>query len=161
MLVCTSTLSYELNHDNNCDEKNQGKTACAPIRTFESNDLGVLQALRMFSLPRWFKRLYAWFVRTVYRDPIYAGLIEDWHEKTVQEYYALVARREQYRKKWFDWWKKEELDFLLTVPNALPAFPHGGSKTAWRSCGYTFLFNLASIFQMFERRCVFSLFPIK
>jgi len=30
----------------------------------------------------------------------------------------------------------------LTVPNALPAYPHGGSKTGWRSCGYTFLFNL-------------------
>jgi hypothetical protein len=131
------------------DEKYLGKTVCAPIRNFESNDVGVLQALRMFSLPRWFKRLYAWFIRKFYGDHIYAGLVENWHEKTVQEYYALIASREEYRKKWFDWWNEEELDFLLTVPNALPAFPHGGSKTGWRSCGYTFLFNLASPFVCF------------
>jgi hypothetical protein len=100
----------------------------------------------MLSLPRWFKRLYAWFIRKFYGDHVYAGLVENWHEKTVQEYYTLIASREEYRQKWFDWWRKEELDFLLTVPNAMPAYPRGGSKTGWRSCGYTFLFNLVSLF---------------
>ena len=96
----------------------------------------------MFALPRWIKRVYAWYLRHIHKDEIYAGLVENWYEKTVEEYLALIARREEYRAQWFDMWKEEALDFVLTVPNALPAVPHGGMKQGWKACGYTFLFNL-------------------
>ena len=33
---------------------------------------------------------------------------------------------------------------ILTVPNAMPALPHGAMKDAVSSCGYTFLFNMVS-----------------
>jgi hypothetical protein len=119
-----------------------GKTATKPIQTGESNDPGVRQAMIMFALPRWVKRVYAWYLRYIRRDEIYAGLVENWYEKTVEEYLALVARREEYRARWFEMWKDEALDFVLTVPNALPAVPHGGMKQGFKACNYTFLFNL-------------------
>jgi hypothetical protein len=121
-----------------------GKTATKPIRTGESNDPGMRQAMLMFVLPRWVKRVYAWYLRHIRKDEIYAGLVENWYEKTVEEYLALIARREEYRALWFEMWKEERLDFVLTVPNALPAVPHGGMKQGFRCCGYTFLFNLVS-----------------
>ena len=64
--------------------------------------------------------------------------------KDGQEFYALAAQREKYKLKWHDWWTEQELDFLLTVPNAMPAMKHDGGKLGWKSCGYSFLFNVVS-----------------
>lgn len=93
-------------------------------------------------LPGLFRRLYAWYWRYIRGDALYASLIEVWREKTIEEYYALVARREAYRGRWFDLWDAQRLDFVLTVPNSLPAVPHGGMRYGWSACGYTFLFNI-------------------
>jgi len=119
-----------------------GKIVTKPIRWGEWNDLGVVQALKMFRVPAFVRRFYAWYFRHIRKDEVYAGLVESWYEKNVVEYYALIAQREAYREKWFDMWNKEGYDFVLTVPSALPAVPHGGMKDGWRACGYTFLFNL-------------------
>jgi hypothetical protein len=119
-----------------------GTTAVKPFRWGESNDLGVRQFMLMFSLPHWVKRLYAWYLRRIRKDEIYAGLIENWHKKTVEQYLLLIAQREEYRKRWMDMWRDQALDFVLTVPNALPAVPHGGMKCGFKACGYTFLFNM-------------------
>ncbi|PTB55400.1 hypothetical protein M431DRAFT_552032 [Trichoderma harzianum CBS 226.95] len=35
-----------------------------------------------------------------------------------------------------------KIDFILALPNALPAVPHNGIHDAVRSCGYTFFLNL-------------------
>ncbi|EMD31904.1 hypothetical protein CERSUDRAFT_119214 [Gelatoporia subvermispora B] len=118
------------------------KTCMLPMRAGEHNDPGVAEARLMFRLPLFLKRLYAWYLRYVKKDEIYAGLIENWHEKTVPEYLTLISKREGYRERWFNFMKENELDFVLTVPNAHPAVPHGGMKEGFKSCGYTFLFNL-------------------
>ncbi|KAF9458384.1 amidase signature domain-containing protein [Collybia nuda] len=119
-----------------------GKTSMAPVRWGESLDAGVRQIMSMFSTPRWIKRFYTWYIRYIKRDEVYAGLIEGWHEKTVAEYWPLVAQREDYRRRWFGMWQEMDLDFVLTVPNALPAVPHNGMKEGFKACGYSFLFNL-------------------
>ncbi|PPQ94405.1 hypothetical protein CVT25_002493 [Psilocybe cyanescens] len=119
-----------------------GKTATAPMSSFEYNDPGMVQAMRMFRLPSFLRRLYIMYVRYIKRDEVYAGLLEGWHEKTVVDFWPLVAKREAYKAKWWRFWGEQELDFVLTVPNALPAVPHGGMKNGFSSCGYTFLFNL-------------------
>ncbi|KAF7794086.1 hypothetical protein EIP86_005216 [Pleurotus ostreatoroseus] len=119
-----------------------GKTCTKPMRFWEWNDIGVAEAIRMLRVPRFIKKLYAWYLRYIRRDPLYAGLIEAWHEKTVEEYLTLVARREAYREQWFDMWNASELDFVLTVPNSLPAVPHGGMREGIKACGYTFMFNV-------------------
>lgn len=119
------------------------------MRRGEWNDEGVVEALRMFRLPRFMKRIYAWYLRYIRRDEIYAGLVEKWHEKTSVEYFALISRREAYREKWFDMWNEKGVDFVLTVPNSLPAVPHGGMKEGFKACGYTFMFNVVSIYHIF------------
>lgn len=107
-------------------------------------DDGVAKALRALRLPSLFRKLYAWYWRYIRWDTLYANLIEVWREKTTTEYFGLVARREAYREKWFDLWNEKAFDFVLTVPNSLPAPPHGGMKYGWSACGYTFMFNLVS-----------------
>ncbi|KAF8157116.1 amidase signature domain-containing protein [Crassisporium funariophilum] len=119
-----------------------GKTATAPIRFFEYNDAGMVEAMRMFRLPSFVRKLYTMYVRYVKRDEVYAGLLDGWHEKRITEFWPLVAQREAYKNQWFEFWQEEKLDFLLTVPNALPAVPHGGMKNSFAACGYTFLFNV-------------------
>ncbi|EIW77307.1 amidase signature enzyme [Coniophora puteana RWD-64-598 SS2] len=127
-----------------------GKTAGGPLRTGERNSAGIATGFIALGLPQWARRIFAWYIRYIRRDPIYAGLIEGWREKTVQEYYALIAKREEYRAQWFKVWRGmdiskasgEGVDFILTVPNALPAVPHGGLRHGWKACCYTFLFSL-------------------
>ncbi|RYP13825.1 hypothetical protein DL765_006697 [Monosporascus sp. GIB2] len=119
---------------------------CKMFKSFfrygERNDPGAHQLDWLMRLPRPFKYLYYLWVKYVRRDDIWAGLIQGWHEKTAFENWKLVAKREAYRYKWFQWWNSADVDFLLTPPNATPAVPHGGMKDAVSSCGYTFLFNV-------------------
>ncbi|PPR03890.1 hypothetical protein CVT24_008121 [Panaeolus cyanescens] len=122
-----------------------GVTATAPMRStlIETNDSGMIQALNMMRLPSILRYIYTLWVRYIKRDEVYAGLLDVWHSKNVAEYWSWVARREAYRARWFEWWNKEaKVDFVLTVPNALPAVPHDGMRNGFTSCGYTFLFNI-------------------
>jgi len=120
-------------------------TGSSPIRWCESNDPGVAAGMFALRLPRILIKLYAWFHRYILRDPVYASLVEGWHIKDGQEFYRLVGQREGYRTEWFEYWKEENLDFVLTVPNALPAIRHGDSGRLWKACGYTFLFNIVGV----------------
>jgi hypothetical protein len=116
-----------------------------PIRWCESNDPGVSSGLFVLRLPRFLIKLYAWFYRHILRDEVYASLVEGWSVKTIQEVYALVGQRDNYRAEWFEYWQKEKLDLVLTVPNALPAIRHGDSRRTWKACGYTSLFNTVGV----------------
>ncbi|KAI5924051.1 amidase [Camillea tinctor] len=119
---------------------------CQMFKSFfrygEWNDPGADQMDWFMRLARPFKYIYYLWVKYVRKDDIWAGLVKDWHAKSAFENWQLVAKREAYRSKWYDWWNKENLDFLLTPTNATPAVPHDGMKDAVSSCGYTFLFNL-------------------
>ena len=92
-------------------------------------------------IPRPFKYLYYLWVKYVKRDSLWADLLCNWNEKSAYEQWKWVSKREAYKASWHEWWKGEELDFMLTPVNATPAVPHGGMKEAVSSCGYTFLFN--------------------
>ncbi|THH04351.1 hypothetical protein EW145_g5583 [Phellinidium pouzarii] len=119
-----------------------GKTAFAPLLWGEPNDIGMASAHAWLRLPRILQRIYVQWVRYVRREPLYASLLEGFHEQSMDEYYKLVAQREGCRARWFEEWNQAQLDFLLTAPNALPAVPNGGMKRGWKVCGYSFLFNL-------------------
>jgi Asp-tRNA(Asn)/Glu-tRNA(Gln) amidotransferase A subunit family amidase len=117
-------------------------TAKSAFRWGETNDAGARQMRFYMKLPRPLKYLYYLWVRYVRRDEIWAGVLGDFHPKTSTESWALVARREGYKRRWFDWWQQAGVDVLLAPPNATPAVPHKGMHDAVSSCGYTFLFNL-------------------
>jgi len=113
------------------------------VRLGETLDPGVNQVEYTLGLPRIMKKGYAWILRNIYGDLVWAELIEHFSEKTVGEEWLLVARREAYRSKWHEAWKGAELDLLLTVPNAMPAIPEWGMHNATvASASYVFLFNV-------------------
>ncbi|KAI0188200.1 amidase [Xylaria flabelliformis] len=112
------------------------------MRTGEWNDRGADQMDWLMRLSRPFKYIYYLWVKYVRRDDVWAGLIKGWHQKTAYENWQLVAKREAYRSKWFEWWNKVDIDCIVTHTNATPAVPHDGMKDAVSSCGYTFLFNV-------------------
>ncbi len=116
-----------------------------PMRFLEWNDPGVIQALKMLRLPNILRKIYAFYIRYIKRDKIYAGLVDGFHRKSGTETMKLIAERDIYKTKWAEFWDEERLDFMLTVPSALPAVPHGAMKKGWRSCGYLLLFNLVSL----------------
>ncbi|KAF3907565.1 Acetamidase [Arthrobotrys entomopaga] len=110
---------------------------------FEYNDAGVAQMSMWFKMPWLFKKFYVWWVRYVRGDEMWAGLLDThWREQTTPEQWKLVGRREYYRGAWHEYLNKNKIDILLSVPNATPAVPKDGMKTAVSSCGYTFMFNL-------------------
>ncbi|KAI0819466.1 amidase signature enzyme [Trametes gibbosa] len=119
-----------------------GKLSTKPIRWGETNDPGVRETRVAFALPRFVKRVYAWYLRHIKRDDTYAGIVEACTYKDIEQYLALVAKREGYREQWHQKLKEEAIDFVLTVPNALPATAHREMKTGFKGCGYTFLFNI-------------------
>jgi Asp-tRNA(Asn)/Glu-tRNA(Gln) amidotransferase A subunit family amidase len=120
-----------------------GKTFLSHFTSsLEWNDTGVVQLVRYFRLPWIFKRIHAWFVQYIRRDPLRAGLLRDWNEKSVPEQWKLVTERERCREEWFNYWNREDLDFVLSVPHALPAIPENGSSDSVSACGYTFMWNL-------------------
>ena len=113
------------------------------FRTGEWSDTGAAQMNFYMQIPRPIKYLYYVWIRYVRRDPIWAGLLETFHEKSAFEQWRWVAKREAFKARWHTWWQHEaKIDFLLTPPNATPAVPHDGMKDAVSNCGYTFLFNL-------------------
>lgn len=118
------------------------KVALRKQRSGENNDWGVARFVAAARLPRWMKRVYAWYLENIKGDHVWATLVRDWNEKTITERWDLVAEREGYKAEFFDAWKRSGIDFLITVPNATPAFPHYGLYESVSSCGYTFMFNL-------------------
>ncbi|KAK8075642.1 amidase protein [Apiospora hydei] len=112
------------------------------FRTGERNDPGAAQMCFLMNVPWPLKYMYYLWVKFIRRDDVWAGLVQNWRPKSAYENWQLVAKREAYRAKWFDWWNKSRCDFLITPPNATPAVPHGAMKDAVSSCGYTFLFNI-------------------
>ena len=124
------------------------RTFSSLFRMGESNDPGAAQMSLYMWLPRPVKYLHYLWVKYVLRDDIWAGLLRNWHEKSAYEQWKWVAKREAYKAKWHDWWNAQKsridpvMDFIVTVPNATPAVPHGGMKDAVSNCNYTFLWNL-------------------
>ena len=120
------------------------RTFLSFFRTGETNDPGARQMSTYMKIPRPFKYLYYLWVKYIRRDSVWAGLLENWNEKSAYEQWQWVTKREAYKASWHEWWKGQALDFMLTPVNATPAVPHHGMKQAVSSCGYTFLFNLVS-----------------
>ena len=121
------------------------KQLTAPVRLGERLDPGVAQVKRTMRYPRIVKNGYAWLLRNLYKDPMWAELVAGCSTKSVDEEWHLTVRRDIYRKKFHDAWDEAGFDLLLTVPNAIPAIPKDGMEEATvANCSYVFLFNVVS-----------------
>ncbi|TFK23520.1 amidase signature enzyme [Coprinopsis marcescibilis] len=97
--------------------------------------------LSLFGLPRFVKNILAYFLESI--DPFTANIYRTMHPLTVLEEREETAKREEYKRVWYERWADEGLDFVLTVPFPTPAFEIGDQEeVTLMSVGYTFLFNL-------------------
>ena len=103
-----------------------------------------MQLTTAAKLPRPIRYLYYLYVKYIKGDVKWATLVRNFGPKSPVEQWKLVARREAFRARWFDWWNNEsqQYDFILCPANATPALPHKAMHDAFASCGYTFLWNL-------------------
>ncbi|KAF4552555.1 Amidase-like protein 13 [Elsinoe fawcettii] len=74
------------------------------FRSGESTDPGAGQMEFIMTMPSPIRYLYYLYVRYIRRDPIWAGLIRVFSPKSAYQNWVLVAQRETYKAKWFDWW---------------------------------------------------------
>ncbi|KAK5992856.1 Acetamidase [Cladobotryum mycophilum] len=118
------------------------ETVTSFFRPGEWNDRGARQMRLYMKLPRPIKYLHYLWVKYVRQDPIWAGLLINFNPKNTYQYWQTIAKREAYRRRWFEWWEANNVDFIIAPPNATPAVPHNGMHDAVSSCGYTFLFNV-------------------
>ncbi|PCH44912.1 amidase signature enzyme [Wolfiporia cocos MD-104 SS10] len=119
----------------------------APLRSGETLNSAVSATRTMLALPLWFKQLYALYLRLFSRpagrNDAWASLLECFHKKTTQQEQMLNVLKEDYRAAWHSARQSQGLDFVLTVPHALPPIPKGGSgATTLVSASYVFLFNI-------------------
>lgn len=108
----------------------------------EHNDAGFGRVVFALRLPRILTKIYAWYLEHIRGDKVWATLVRDWNVKTATEAWDLIAERQAYMREFFEAWKEQGIDFLITVPNATPALPHKSLYDSISSCGYTFLFNV-------------------
>ncbi|KAK7404057.1 hypothetical protein QQX98_010178 [Neonectria punicea] len=118
------------------------ETAMSFFRRGEQNDAGVAQMRWYMELSRPVRYLHYLWVKYIRRDHIWLGLLENWKPQTGYQIWQLNAKREAYKRRWFDWWDEADIDCMIAPPNATPAVPHKGMHQAVSSCGYTLLFNL-------------------
>ncbi|PPQ69841.1 hypothetical protein CVT24_003180 [Panaeolus cyanescens] len=120
------------------DGGEQIRSSMSPGERLTKISQGVIDLL---GLPKFFKKILSFLTRS--SDPLSSGLFKIMHKKTVVEDRTNVALSDEYRAEWHKKWTEEGLDFVLTIPYALPAVEHDASeKTTLMSAGYTFLFSL-------------------
>ena len=61
---------------------------------------------------------------------------------TLIDFFKLCKQRQILCKEFYDWWKSNKLDSLISPALGLPAFTHGGSSKLTSSVSYNFAFNL-------------------
>lgn len=138
------------------------KSVTGPLRTGEFISPALRTVRLILRLPLWLKKLQAtflrWFSRPRGRNDAWASLVEVFHPKSALDERRLVVAREAYKAAWHDAWKREGLDFVLTVPHALPAVPRdprASDRATLVSADYAFLFNIVRDLQprAFYCRC--------
>jgi hypothetical protein len=72
-----------------------GKTTMSHYKYGQKNELGLMYMIRAMRLPRWMKWIWAKWLRLI-GDPVWADLVEDWHEKSGFEQQQLVVKRSAY-----------------------------------------------------------------
>ncbi|ODQ65583.1 amidase signature enzyme [Nadsonia fulvescens var. elongata DSM 6958] len=110
--------------------------------TGENNDGSVAASLKLQHLPRWVKKVYAWYLYYIKGDTVLSYLVRDYNVKTIVERWNLAAEREVYKNDFFNAWQDAKIDFLLTVPHCTPAFPKYNNVIQFWLANYTFLYNL-------------------
>ncbi|KAG9311569.1 amidase signature domain-containing protein [Chiua virens] len=99
-----------------------------PLRKDERLDPVMSGSKSLLRMPLFIKQFLAMVTRTLTGDEVYASLIESLHTKTTAQERDLVVARDEYRGRWNDVWEAQDVDFVLSVPNPMPAIPTGTAE---------------------------------
>ncbi|KAI0711176.1 amidase signature enzyme [Cerioporus squamosus] len=120
-----------------------------PLRAGEHISPALRTVRNILRLPLWLKKFQAqllrWLSRPRGRNDGWASLLKVFHPKSALEERKLVVEREAYKAAWHEAWKHDGLDFVLTVPHALPAVPtdpKASDRATLVSANYAFLYNV-------------------
>lgn len=127
-----------------------GASLVAPLRSSESINPAILLLVNICRLPAFARRAFAtllrWFSRPAGRNDVYADLLACMGISTAAEERALIVRRDAYREAWQEAVRAQGIDFLITVPHALPPIPKDGTGVVTLiSANYAFLYNIVSV----------------
>lgn len=99
--------------------------------------------------------LIRWTARPAGRNDVFTDLLAALGPCTPADERELIVRRDAYREAWRHAMKKQEVDFILTPPHALPPMPHGGTGIATLvSSNYEFLYNIVRLAIAHSREAV-------
>ncbi|KAL5536849.1 hypothetical protein ACEPAF_672 [Sanghuangporus sanghuang] len=94
-------------------------------------------------LPGFIRNLATWIVRNLLHDDFFANCIDNARVKSVNEFYASIAKRDRLRKCWYEEvWQKYKFDGIIAPVQATPAVPHGASMTLSPLAAGTILYNI-------------------
>ena len=99
------------------------------------------QMLKITKIPRCVRGIIAFFLKRINENRA-AKILPKTTEKSAWEYIKESEAQQVIKKEFFDWWKNNKLDALISPGLASPAVKHGESEHSFLSCCYTFLFNL-------------------
>ncbi|EKM56949.1 uncharacterized protein PHACADRAFT_254364, partial [Phanerochaete carnosa HHB-10118-sp] len=124
-----------------------GSSVTFPISSGETINPAISALLTTAKLPSLVKRLVVnclrWFSSPPGRNDAYARLIECLHPCSIADERKLSILVEEYRTRWAGAMTEQGVDFILTVPHALPPMPKDGTGTATLlSANYCFLYNI-------------------
>lgn len=124
-----------------------------PLRKDERLDPVMNNSKALLEMPWLIRKFVALLTRKLTGDHMYASLIEKLHRKTSSEERELVVARDEYRGRWFDAWEAQGVDFVLSVPHALPAIPTGtAEKVTLISAAVGMICNVVRNGSMITRR---------
>ncbi|KZT27863.1 amidase signature enzyme [Neolentinus lepideus HHB14362 ss-1] len=94
-------------------------------------------------LPAFVRSIGLWLLKYVIADPVSIPVVAASRAKTVKEYWEWTAKRDDYRKFFFDEvWTRLQLDGMIAPVQALPSLPHGGCAHLSPLAEATILYNV-------------------
>ncbi|KAJ3558890.1 hypothetical protein NM688_g666 [Phlebia brevispora] len=124
-----------------------GVSLLAPLRRGEVINPAISLLVNTCCLPSIVRNAVAsyirWFSRPAGRNDVFADLLACLGRSTASEERALIVRRDEYRDKWREAMRAQGIDFVMSVPHALPPMPKDGTGVATLvSANYAFLYNI-------------------
>ena len=120
-----------------------------PLRSGETINQAIHILVNTCRLPGFVRSLIASYLRWTSRPPgrndVFADLLACIGSASAAQERALIVRRDAYREQWRKALQAQGIDFVLSVPHALPPMPKGGTGIATLvSANYAFLYNIVS-----------------
>ena len=122
----------------------------SPGEKFNGSLALILSASR---IPLFVKQLAAWALRRFSspagRNDVFADMLELMHPQTAVRERELSVMLEDYRARWYSYVKTQGIDFVLSVPCALPSLPKDGSDSLpLLAANYGVFYNIVRSFHV-------------